>query len=78
MAGFLGDGKEPIFARNEMDLGRKGFKTHCRCILKSNLLSTSLSSVLKKEEGFYSAYRKCSFSPFVWQSHQHTCQSLVR
>jgi hypothetical protein len=28
MAGFLGSGKEPIFALNEMDLGSKGFKTN--------------------------------------------------
>lgn len=32
MVGFLGREKEPIFALNEMDLGRKGFQTNFRFI----------------------------------------------
>lgn len=79
MIGFLSGGKKPIFAFNESDLGSKGFKTNFGFSLKSNLLATNLSSVLKKRRIFIVLIKNAvSLQLFDSLISKLICQSFVR
>lgn len=79
MAGFLNGGKKPIFAFNERDLGSKRFKTNFGFSLKSNLLATNLSSILKKRRIFIVLIKNAvSLQLFDSLISTLICQSFVR